>query len=192
MLCRKKLLYFKARMAGNNITRSAILAGCSEKTASQAGSRMEKDREVVAAYARAGGIPEKPKPVKPGPIQKQVNTKQVAIKQENPPKPKKVVKAAEPAAEVVAPEPVANQYHDPQKEDQAPPVDNPLPPLSDPIAYFRRVMNDRGEDPKIRLDAAKALAAFTVAKPGEKGKKEETKEKAKNVATKFRNLRSVK
>lgn len=192
MLCRKKLLYFKARMAGNNITRSAILAGCSEKTAAQAGSRMEKDRDVVAAYARAGGIPEKPKPVKPAPIPKQVKPKQVVIKPEKPLKPEKVVKVAEPVVVVVAPEPAAEHYHEPQKEEKAPPADNPLPSLSDPIAYFRRVMNDAGEDPKIRLDAAKALAAFTVAKPGEKGKKEETKEKAKDVATKFRNLRSVK
>jgi phage terminase small subunit len=189
MLCRKKLLYFKARMAGNNITRSAILAGCSEKTAPQAGSRMEKDREVVAAYARAGGIPEKAKPVKPEPKPKAIKLKQVAIKQEKAPDPVKVI---EPVPAIVAREPIVEKYQEPEKQEPPPPTENQLPSLSDPIAYFRRVMNAAGEDPKIRLDAAKALAAFTVAKPGEKGKKEERQEKAKEVSTKFRNLRSVK
>lgn len=52
----------------------------------------------------------------------------------------------------------------------------------DPIAFFKAVMNDLAADPKLRLDAAKSLAAFTVAKPGESGKKEERKNAAKVAA----------
>ena len=52
-----------------------------------------------------------------------------------------------------------------------------------PIEYMKHVMNADVEDPKLRLDAAKALASFTVAKPGDKGKKEERQDAADRVAT---------
>lgn len=54
--------------------------------------------------------------------------------------------------------------------------------LEDPLEFMRAVMADANEDPKLRLDAAKALASFTYAKPGDKGKKDEQQEKAKNAA----------
>lgn len=53
-------------------------------------------------------------------------------------------------------------------------------------------MQDEVEDLKIRLDAAKALASFTVSKPGEKGKKEIQADKAEKAAKKFSNLRAIK
>ncbi len=55
----------------------------------------------------------------------------------------------------------------------------------DPLEFMRQVMNDIEADPKLRLDAAKSLAAFTVAKPGEKGKKDEKAEAAKQAGRKF-------
>ena len=55
----------------------------------------------------------------------------------------------------------------------------------DPLEFMRQVMNDLEADPKLRLDAAKSLAAFTVAKPGEKGKKEERADAAKSAGKKF-------
>ncbi|HBO0862561.1 terminase small subunit [Pseudomonas aeruginosa] len=51
----------------------------------------------------------------------------------------------------------------------------------DPLEFMRQMMNDLEADPKLRLDAAKSLAAFTVAKPGEKGKKEEKADAAKQA-----------
>lgn len=65
-----------------------------------------------------------------------------------------------------------------------PPTDKAPPSkgYADPLAYFEHVMNDSAEDPKIRLDAAKSLASFTVAKPGEAGKKEQKNDEAKKVA----------
>lgn len=51
-----------------------------------------------------------------------------------------------------------------------------------PLDYMLHVMNEVQEDPKLRLDAAKALASFTITKPGEKGKKEERQDAADNVA----------
>lgn len=58
-----------------------------------------------------------------------------------------------------------------------------LPITADPIQFMRGVMNDPAQDPKLRLDAAKALASFTVAKPGEKGKKQQKQEAAEKSAT---------
>ena len=43
------------------------------------------------------------------------------------------------------------------------------------------MMNDLEADPKLRLDAAKALASFTVAKPGEGGKKDQKADAAKQA-----------
>lgn len=51
-----------------------------------------------------------------------------------------------------------------------------------PLEYMKHLMNAESEDPKLRLDASKALASFTIAKPGEKGKKEERQEAADRVA----------
>ncbi|WP_374832972.1 hypothetical protein [Paenochrobactrum pullorum] len=44
-------------------------------------------------------------------------------------------------------------------------------PVTDPLSFFERMMNDAEEAPKLRLEAAKALASFTLTKPGEVGKK---------------------
>lgn len=66
---------------------------------------------------------------------------------------------------------------------KAPPAADPDPYIpaaaGDPLEFMRAMMNDLEADPKLRLDAAKALAGFTIAKPGEKGKKEEKADAAK-------------
>jgi len=53
----------------------------------------------------------------------------------------------------------------------------------DPLRYFVRVMNDVAEDPKLRLDAAKALASYTIPKPGEVGKKQTRQANAEKSAS---------
>src|SRR5690606_19547375 len=62
---------------------------------------------------------------------------------------------------------------------------NPYMPsqADDPLEFFKGVMNDLDADPKLRRDAAKALASFTLAKPGEKGKKEQVQDAAQQVAS---------
>ena len=129
-LTAQKRRYAEARLSGMSKKESAIHAGCPEKTASQAASRLEKDAEVQAAMGRAT-----------------------------------VVRSAA----------------------KAPPAGDPVPyiPLSadDPLDFFKGMMNDLEADPKLRLEAAKALASFTVSKPGEKGKKEQVQEAAEQVAS---------
>lgn len=135
MLTEKKRLYAVARESGKSIKDSAIWAGCPEKTAAQAGSRMEKDADVIACRARLksgdsshGKEPEKPK----------------------------ALKEVAPTSELTT--------------------------TDDPIKFMAQIMNDGLQDPRLRLDAAKALASFTVAKPGEKGKKQGKQERAESTA----------
>lgn len=128
-LTEQKRRYAAARLAGAPKKQSAIEAGYSERTASQAASRLEKDPDVLAAMGRMVAVAEKPK--------------------------------------------------------AAPPVADPDPhipaPADDPLQFMRNMMNDLAADPKLRLDAAKSLAAFTVAKPGEAGKKGQKADAAKQA-----------
>lgn len=63
---------------------------------------------------------------------------------------------------------------------------------SDPMDFLRAVMNDGGEDVKLRVDAARVLMPYVHAKPGEKGKKQERQEAAEKVAGRFSGLRRAK
>lgn len=56
---------------------------------------------------------------------------------------------------------------------------------SDPKAFLLAAMNDGELEPKLRIDAAKALMPFTHAKLGEGGKKDQKQEEAKKVASRF-------
>lgn len=56
---------------------------------------------------------------------------------------------------------------------------------ADPLDYLRRVMENEGEDPKLRMEAAKTLASYLHVKPGEKGKKEQRQEDAEKVTARF-------
>ena len=53
---------------------------------------------------------------------------------------------------------------------------------SDPKAFLLAAMNDTGMEPKLRVDAAKALMPFMHPKRGEGGKKEEKDAAAKAAA----------
>lgn len=67
----------------------------------------------------------------------------------------------------------------------------PVEPLAvkgqfdDPLDFLKQVMNDMAADPKLRVDAAKAMAPFVHAKKGESGKKSAKKDAAEAVASKF-------
>jgi phage terminase small subunit len=69
---------------------------------------------------------------------------------------------------------------------QAPQDDEPeadaepgiIPATENGVQFAFALMNDLYTDPKLRLEAAKLHAAYTMSKPGEKGKKEERAEAA--------------
>jgi phage terminase small subunit len=54
-------------------------------------------------------------------------------------------------------------------------------PADDPLVFLKGVMNDSRADPKLRVEAAKSLASYLHAKPGDKGKKEERTDAARKV-----------
>ena len=76
---------------------------------------------------------------------------------------------------------VATQSAKAKREPQIDPNPHIPAPAAEPLEFMWRMMNDLEADPKLRLDAAKALASFTVAKPGEGGKKDQKADAAKQA-----------
>ena len=56
---------------------------------------------------------------------------------------------------------------------------------NDPQDFLRALMNDGGEDMRLRVDAAKALMPYIHERKGEGGKKEAKQKAAEKVAGKF-------
>lgn len=85
-----------------------------------------------------------------------------------------------------------------KQKSEAPPEARPKFDLSqalahkDPRAFLLAAMNDGELDPKLRIDAAKALMPFEFAKKGESGKKELQAEAAKQAGAGRFGLRVVK
>jgi len=52
-----------------------------------------------------------------------------------------------------------------------------------PLAFLLSVMNDNEVEDRLRIDAAKAAAAYVHTKPGEVGKKDERQDAAKKAAS---------
>lgn len=132
----KKRLFADALLAGKSNKEAALAAGYSAATASAAGSRLAKDKDVLDHLAR---------------------------------------KAAKSAKVAELPD---------QAEDESVAFDL-VSALShkDPRAFLLAAMNDVALEPKLRIDAAKALMPFEFAKKGESsGKKEEAAAKAKAAA----------
>lgn len=63
----------------------------------------------------------------------------------------------------------------------SPANDEPQPHYDCPLDFMRALMGDVKEDPRLRLESAKALASFTISKASEKGKKAQRKEEAGKV-----------
>uniref|UniRef100_UPI0006679767 hypothetical protein n=1 Tax=Burkholderia multivorans TaxID=87883 RepID=UPI0006679767 len=57
--------------------------------------------------------------------------------------------------------------------------------FTDPKAFLIAAMNDARTEPKLRIDAAKALMPFVHKRLGEGGKKEQRDEAAKKAASRF-------
>ena len=147
-LTAKKRRFADAVLAGKANKDAAIEAGYSAATASAAGSRLVKDKDV-ALYLAAQ-----------------------RIQQES--KPELVTKAA---------------------AGRVPPPDFDLDAMTsftDPKAFLIAAMNDGRTEPKLRVDAAKALMPFVHAKIGETGKKDAKGAAAEKAANKFAALATPK
>lgn len=144
-LTEQKRRYAEARLSGLSKKESAVTAGCPEKTASQAASRLEKDSEVQAAMGRSVVVNSSKKTEQP---------------------------QGDPAPYIPA-------------------------AADDPMVFLKGVMGDLVADPKLRIDAAKALLPYVHGKIGEGSKKDQKADAAKKAgagrfATGAPPLRSVK
>lgn len=144
----KKRAFIEAVREGASNRDAAIAAGCPDKTASAAGSRLAKDPDVIAELHKLNALGGGVKSVK-------------AVK-------------AEAGEDAPAEQPV---------EAETPGFDLAQAlGHRDPKDFLLAVMNDLGTEPKLRVDAAKALMPFVHQRRGEGGKKEQAKEKAAQVA----------
>ncbi|KVT81393.1 terminase [Burkholderia ubonensis] len=141
----KKRAFADAVLAGKSNKDAAIAAGYSPATASAAGSRLVKDKDVAAylSQQRKKGA---------GPRKREPEPDDAAVK-----------KAAVAAGFDL----------------------NSVLTFADPKAFLLAAMNDQETEPKLRIDAAKALMPFMHKKLGEGGKKEQSAEAAKKVASRF-------
>lgn len=136
----KKRRFADALQSGTSKRDAAIAAGYSEKTASQAGSKLAKDPDVIAAIAR-----------------------------------KTRVKNATPA-EVKA----AGKVNSPAEA--GPPEDGLVfAEFDDPRDFLVAVMNEQAAEPRLRVDAAKALMPYIHGKVADQGKKEAVADAAKQA-----------
>ncbi|AJY00690.1 MULTISPECIES: terminase small subunit [pseudomallei group] len=140
-LTAKKRKFADAVLAGKSNKDAAIAAGYSPATASAAGSRLVKDKDV-ALYLAANRV--------------QAESKSTERTQQ------------------------ASSPQKPSGFDL-----NAMTNFTDPKAFLIAAMNDARTEPKLRIDAAKALMPFVHKKLGEGGKKEQSAEAAKKVASRF-------
>lgn len=143
----KKRLFAEALLAGKSNKQAALDAGYSPASASAAGSRLAKDKDVLAHLAR----------------KKAKNKSQEEAPQQDG-------NASGGQAFNLG---IAMSHKDPRE-------------------FLRAAMNDFAMEPKLRIDAAKALMPYEFAKKGEGGKKEQQTEAAKQAGTGRFGLRAVK
>lgn len=147
----KKRRFVDALLSGLSGAKAAIHAGYSENGAAQAAARLMRDKHVLAALGRTAQV------------NKRVNKNSVNKKPESA-----------PPSDVPSDEPSAADSGESMGL-------KALGLTSDPRAVLVAIMNDLGEEPKLRMEAAKALMPFThgkIAEQGKKGAKQEAANKA--------------
>lgn len=164
----KKRAFIDAVRGGASNKDAAIAAGYSAKTASAAGSRLAADVDVKLELHKLNALAPKGSVVK-------ADVK-ASPKQERRPRAPKAEPAPADAPEQVADDDLGDEPG-PAGFDLAKALTH-----ADPKDFLLAVMNDMGTEPKLRVDAAKALMPFVHQRRGEGGKKEQAKDKAKEAA----------
>lgn len=147
----KKRRFVDALLSGLSGAKAAIHAGYSENGAAQSAARLMRDKHVLAALGRTAQV------------NKRVNKKPVNKKPDSAPLPD-----------------VTNDESSAADSGESMGL-KALGLTSDPRAVLVAIMNDLGEEPKLRMEAAKALMPFThgkIAEQGKKGAKQEAANKA--------------
>ncbi|ORL52985.1 terminase [Pseudomonas putida] len=165
-LTSRKRAFIGALREGASNREAAVAAGYSERTASAAGSRLVKDKDVAAELLKLRALGLMPQDVK-GDVKAHVKAKPA----------EKTSAKDEQAAES---DPAADEQPEPE------PAGFDLTQAllhRDPKDFLLSVMNDLGSEPKLRVDAAKALMPFVHPRKGESGKKDQAQANAEKAAT---------
>lgn len=161
-LTSRKRAFIAALREGASNRDAAVAAGYSEKTASAAGSRLVKDKDVAAELAKLRALGLMPSDVKAD-VKAPVKAKQ----------------AQEPSSQA-DPTPAEDAHAEPE-----PAGFDLMQALlhRDPKDFLLSVMNDLESEPRLRVDAAKALMPFVHPRKGEGGKKDQAQAKAEQAST---------
>ena len=158
-LTAKSKAFAQAVVDGMSNKDAAISAGYSEKTAMQQGSKLAKLPEVIAY------------------IEKLTSAKKLTSKDEKltstKPKQNANVQVVKVEKMESGPEQVHGQFVG--RDEIA------YGAKDDPLEYLKSVWTDESEDPKLRLDAAKAAMPYIHGKVADKGKKETKADEAKKA-----------
>ncbi|WP_061960141.1 terminase small subunit [Cupriavidus pauculus] len=150
----KKQKFAEAKAKGQSNKDAAISAGYSPGSAGAAGSRLAKDRDVIAYLDRKAKARAAKKPA--------------AAAKATPSRPTHAAKSPETSLDQEA----AAAAFDWGQATQ----------FSDPKAFLKAVMNDVETEPKLRVFAAKELMPYHHRKLGDTGKKEDRQDAAKKAA----------
>lgn len=156
----KKKAFAQAKYDGADNKQSAIFAGYSPESASQAGSRLAKDPDVIAY------------------IEKLKASKKLTSKDEKltSTKPKQNANVQVVKVEKIesGPEQVRGQFVG--RDEIA------IGSHEDPLEYLKSVWMDKRQDEELRVACAKAALPYVHGKVADKGKKETKTDEAKAAA----------
>ena len=160
-LTAKSKAFAQAVADGMSNKDAAISAGYSEKTAAQQGSKLSKNPEIIAYIEKLTSA-------------KKLTPKSKKLTSEKPEQsnPIQVVKVEKIES---GPEQAHGEF---VGRDEI-----PIGSHEDPLEYLKAVWMKEGEDPKLRLDAAKAALPYVHGKVADKGKKQTQEEQAHAAAT---------
>lgn len=154
-LTAKMRKFAQAVVDGMSNKDSALTAGYEEKTASQAGTRLAKNPEILAYIEKLKAD----KKLKQGgeKLKAEVKAKIVEVQ---------VVESRheQPRSEFLGRDEIAIGSHE------------------DPLEYLKSVWMDKGQDEELRVACAKAALPYVHGKVADKGKKQTKAEEAKNAA----------
>ena len=166
-LTAKSKAFAQAIADGMSKKDAAISAGYSEKTANQQGSKLSKLPEIIAY------------------IEKLTSAKKLT------PKSKKLTSEDEKLTFSKSEQGTTVQVITVEKTESGPEKtqgqsigrdETPVESYEDPLEHLKAVWMDVREDPKLRLDAAKAAMPYIHGKVADKGKKETKTDEAKAAA----------
>lgn len=159
-LTAKSKAFAQAVVDGMSNKDAAISAGYSEKTAMQQGSKLAKLPEVITYIAKLKA-------------DKKLTSTDEKLTSSKP-KSSSSVQVVKVEKIESGPEQAHGQFVGRDEISRG--------AKDDPLEYLKSVWTDEGEDPKLRLDAAKAAMPYIHGKVAEKGKKETKADEAKAAA----------